>query len=102
MTTHRLRCATCTQPHESGLHHVACFVPALQPALEDYRGRGIGVALDARTHDGRRLRDGRPDRARSVTCSNYMNRVPDLLRFYAYVRKAAAGWDGSRPLRRLR
>ena len=27
---------------------------------------------------------------------------PDLLRFYAYVRKAAAGWDGSRPLRRLR
>ena len=27
---------------------------------------------------------------------------PDLLRFYAYVRKCADGWDGSRPLRRLR
>jgi hypothetical protein len=26
---------------------------------------------------------------------------PDLLRFYAHVRKASAGWDGSRPVRRL-
>ena len=88
-------------PHESGLHHVACFVPELQPALEAYRGRGIGVALEARTTTG-------VDFAMvdlTATLGHMLELYEPgagLLRFYAHVRKAAAGWDGSRPVRRLR
>ena len=87
--------------HESGLHHVACFVPALAPALDDYRSRGIAIALDARTATG--VDFAMVDLRTSL---GHMLELyepgPDLLRFYAYVRKAASGWDGSRPLRRLR
>jgi hypothetical protein len=86
---------------ESGLHHVACFVPSLAEALAGYRSRGHAVALDARTSTG-------VDFAMvdlTATLGHMLELYepgPDLLRFYAFVRKAAAGWDGSRPLRPLR
>jgi len=87
--------------HESGLHHVACFVPSLTAALAGYRERGVAIALDARTQTG-------VDFAMvdlTATLGHMLELYepgPDLLRFYAYVRKCADNWDGSRPLRHLR
>jgi catechol 2,3-dioxygenase-like lactoylglutathione lyase family enzyme len=88
-------------PHESGVHHVACFVDDLAAALQRHRARGEAIALEARTRTG-------VDFAMvdlSATLGHMLELyVPgeDLRRFYAYVRKCAEGWDGDRPLRRLR
>ena len=46
--------------HESGLHHVACFVPALQPALARLSRAWHRDRARCAHDDGRRLRDGRP------------------------------------------
>jgi hypothetical protein len=88
-------------PQESGIHHVACFVDSLPVALEQYRQRGIAIALDARTRTG-------VDFA-MVDLSETLGHMlelyeagPDLRRFYDYVRQRADGWDGDRPVRRLR
>jgi hypothetical protein len=86
---------------EAGLHHVACFVPSLTDALAAHRARGVAVALDARTSTG--VEFAMLDL--SATLGHMLELYepgPDLLRFYAFVRKAAVGWDGSRPLRHLR
>ncbi len=44
---------------QSGLHHVAHFVPELEAAVADFRKRGYVAALEARTTTGRRLRHDR-------------------------------------------
>lgn len=86
--------------HEIGIHHVACFVPDLRVALDAFRQRGVVVALDATTTTG-------VDFAMLdvVAEQGHMLELyepgPDLLKFYAFVRRAAQDWDGSRPLRRL-
>jgi hypothetical protein len=86
---------------ESGLHHVACFVPSLADALAAYRARGVALALDARTSTG--VEFAMLDMTATL---GHMLEIyepgADLRRFYAFIRKAAAGWDGSRPLRHLR
>lgn len=88
-------------PDETGIHHVACFVPDLVAALDDFRSQGSAVALEARTATG--VDFAMVDLSRNL---GHMLELyepgDDLLRFYAYVRKSAAEWDGSRPLRRLR
>src|SRR5262245_10459657 len=38
--------------HETGVHHVAYFVPVLSEALHRFRERGMEVALEARTSGG--------------------------------------------------
>ena len=72
--------------HESGLHHVACFVDDLQAELERYRARGVAVDLGATL--GHMLELYEPGE--------------DLRRFYAHVRRLAEGWTGERPVRRPR
>ena len=87
--------------HESGLHHVACFVDDLQAELERYRARGVAVALEARTATG-------VDFAMvdlGATLGHMLELYEpgeDLRRFYAHVRRLAEGWTGERPVRRPR
>lgn len=86
--------------HETGIHHMACFVPNLEQALADFQQRGVLVALDARTTTGVdfAMLDVVAERGHML---ELYEPGPDLLRFYEFVRRAAQGWDGSRPLRRL-
>jgi hypothetical protein len=88
-------------PDATGVHHVACFVPDLAASLRGYRDRGYAVALEARTRTG--IDFAMVDL--SATLGHMLELyepVPDLQRFYAHVRGSAGGWDGARPLRRLR
>ena len=85
--------------HESGVHHVACFVANLRETLARYEANQI--ALDARTATG-------VDFA-MVDLTGELGHMlelyepgEDLVRFYAHVRKSAQDWDGERPVRRLR
>lgn len=88
-------------PHETGIHHLAYFVSDLRASLEEWSRQGAGIALDARTATG--VDFVMIDQVRRL---GHMLELyepgEDLKRFYAYVRRSAAGWDGSRPLRRLR
>lgn len=86
---------------ESGLHHVACFVPDLAAALREHAERGSAIALEARTRGG--VEFAMVDL--SATLGHMVELYeagPELARFYAHVRKAAEGWNGERPLRPLR
>jgi hypothetical protein len=84
----------------TGVHHVARFVADLPAALEAARADGTAVALEARTASG-------TDFAMLDTVADLGHMVElyvgegDLLKFYRYVRRAAEGWDGGTPLRRL-
>jgi hypothetical protein len=87
-------------PEESGIHHVACFVPSLATSLAELRTRGLEVALEARTATG-------VDFA-MVDASAQLGHMLELYepgealqRFYAFVRRAAQSWDGCDPVRRL-
>jgi len=87
-------------PHESGLHHVAYFVPDLTAALRAFRERGKALALEARTATG-------VDFAMVDAVAEFGHMLElyeaseSLTKFYAYVRRKAEGWDGREPLRRL-
>jgi hypothetical protein len=89
------------QPHQTGVHHVACFVDDLQAELQRHRALGAAVALEARTRTG--VDFAMVDLSASL---GHMLELyepnEDLRRFYAHVRKCADGWDGERPVRRLR
>lgn len=88
-------------PHETGLHHVAYFVPDLVAAVDDFRARGAAIALEARTTTG--VGFAMIDQVELLGhMLEFYEPGADLLRFYAHVRRSAEGWDGSRPLRRLR
>lgn len=84
----------------TGVHHVARFVTDLPAALAAARADGTPVALEARTTTG-------TDFAMLDTVADLGHMVElyvgegDLLKFYRYVRRAADGWDGGNPLRRL-
>jgi catechol 2,3-dioxygenase-like lactoylglutathione lyase family enzyme len=88
-------------PEQTGIHHVACFVPDLARAVEEHRARGVAVALDARTATGVDfvMLDVVQERGHML---ELYEPGPDLLRFYDYVRRAAQDWNGERPVRRLR
>jgi hypothetical protein len=85
---------------ETGVHHVAYFVPKLAEALDIFRSRGLEVALDARTSGGVEFAmvDARAELGHMLEL--YEARA-DLQRFYDYVRRKSEGWDGAEPLRRL-
>jgi len=83
-----------------GVHHVAHFVPSLPDALDQARRADLEIALDACTATGTPfvMLDLTDQLGHMIEI--YEGR-DDLLKFYRYVRRAAHGWDGSRPLRRL-
>jgi hypothetical protein len=85
---------------EVGVHHVAHFVPDLDEALRQASVAGLEVALDARTATGTRFA--------MIDLTHVLGHMvelyepsADLLKFYRHVRRAAEGWDGGEPLRRL-
>ncbi len=83
-----------------GIHHVAHFVPDLPEALNRVLEAGVAIALDACTATGTRF-------AMIDTVSQLGHMIElyegagDLLKFYRYVRRAAEGWSGDQPLRRM-
>jgi hypothetical protein len=85
---------------QTGVHHIAQFVPDLPACLASLRTRGVTIALEATTTNG-------VDFAMADTTATLGHMlelyepVPALKRFYSYVRRAAEGWDGSEPVRRL-
>jgi hypothetical protein len=85
---------------EIGVHHVAHFVPSLSSALGHARSSGAQVALEACTATGTQFAMLDTSRELGHMLELYES-AGDLLKFYRYVRRAADGWDGSEPLRRL-
>jgi hypothetical protein len=83
-----------------GIHHVAHFVENLSSSLDQARDAGAVLALDAVTETGTRF--AMLDLTREVGhMIELYEGSGDLLKFYRYVRRAAEGWNGSEPLRRL-
>lgn len=83
-----------------GVHHIAHFVPNLHDALNEARATGGEIALDACTATGTHF--AMLDTSRRLGhMSELYEAAGDLLKFYRYVRRAAQGWDGADPLRRL-
>jgi hypothetical protein len=86
--------------HESGLHHVACFVPDLPVALAAFAARGNALALDARTATG--VDFAMVDLVDELGHMLELYEASEpLAKFYEYVRRKSLGWDGRDPLRRL-
>lgn len=83
-----------------GVHHVAHFVPDLAAALDQSRDAGRDIALDARTATGTHFAMIDTSRELGHMIELYEG-SGDLLKFYRFVRRAAEGWDGAEPLRRL-
>ncbi len=83
-----------------GVHHLAHFVPSVDAALEQARAAGTAVAMDACTATGTRfaMLDTTPQLGHMI---ELYEGAGELLKFYRYVRRAAEGWDGAQPLRRL-
>jgi catechol 2,3-dioxygenase-like lactoylglutathione lyase family enzyme len=84
----------------SGVHHIAHFVPDLSAALTAARADGIEVALDACTATGTRFAMLDTSRTLGHMIELYEG-SGNLLRFYRFVRRAAEGWNGAEPLRRM-
>jgi hypothetical protein len=83
-----------------GVHHVAHFVADLPEALAGARAAGEVVALDACTATGTNFAMLDTSRKLGHMVELYEG-TGDLLKFYRFVRRAAEGWDGASPLRRL-
>jgi catechol 2,3-dioxygenase-like lactoylglutathione lyase family enzyme len=86
-------------PHERGVHHVACFVDDLATALTAQRAQGNAIALEAATENGTGF--AMVDTSRELGHMLELYERAKVAPFYAVVREAARGWDGSEPLRRL-
>lgn len=85
---------------QSGLHHVAVFVPSLAQALAEQRAAGHAVALDAATADGTEF--AMVDRVRDFGhMVEFYEPRDNLAKFYAYVKRKSENWDGRDPVRRL-
>lgn len=87
-------------PQESGLHHVACFVPDLPEALAAFAARGNALALDARTATG--VDFAMVDLVDELGHMLELYEASEpLAKFYEYVRRKSLDWDGRDPVRRL-
>ena len=87
-------------PHETGVHHVAHFVPDLAAALDDCRARGRAIALDAETANGTRFAMVDTSAELGHMLELYEPR-DDLAKFYAWIKRKSEGWDGHDPVRTL-
>lgn len=90
----------CYAADESGLHHVASFVPDLGAAVAAMAAQGIDAALEADTTTGVPfvMLDTRRDLGHML---ELYEPGEALTRFYAFIRRKALDWDGAEPLRRL-
>jgi catechol 2,3-dioxygenase-like lactoylglutathione lyase family enzyme len=81
-----------------GLHHVALIVRELDAARHEFASAGLSEALYAEMSDGFAfvMVD---DRERHGHMIELYEGVPTLVGFYAMVREAARGFDGSDPIR---
>lgn len=86
---------------DSGLHHVAYFVPALLSALEACREQSMPTAMHARTTGGVEFAmvDARRDLGHML---EFYEPRDELSQFYSFVKNKSQGWDGSDPVRRLK
>ncbi|MCZ8130935.1 MAG: VOC family protein [Steroidobacteraceae bacterium] len=87
-------------PHESGVHHVAHFVPDLAAALAHWQARGRAIALDAETADGTRFAMVDTSAELGHMLELYEPR-DNLAKFYAWIKRRSEGWDGRDPVRTL-
>lgn len=87
-------------PGQSGLHHIAYFVPALARAVAEAAALGYAAALEARTSTGVEfvMLDATADLGHMV---ELYEPGRALLDFYGYVKHKSRDWDGSRPVRSL-
>jgi len=85
---------------ETGLHHVAHFVPDLAAALSHYDEAGLPTAMRAATADG--VTFAMVDATATLGhMLELYEPVPALVQFYGYVRRKSQGWDGRDPVRRI-
>jgi hypothetical protein len=86
--------------HTEGLHHAAVFPPSLEKALDIAKDNKFDVALDATTKDGVRfvMVDARKGYGHMI---ELYEESPALSKFYAFVKRKSAGWNGEDFLREL-
>lgn len=83
-----------------GLHHVAHFVPDLSAVLEQSPSSDHQIVLDACTASGTSFAM-LDTSSRLGHMLEIYEATADLAKFYRYVKRAADGWSGADPLRRL-
>jgi hypothetical protein len=87
-------------PGESGLHHLAFFVQDLDLAVRQLVGRGLQIAMSARTVGGSAFHF-----VDAVETHGHMLELYEegarVRRFYERVASLARGWDGSDPVRSI-
>jgi hypothetical protein len=86
--------------HGEGLQHVGVMTPALDEHLARLKSRGIEPVQWGATATGMRFAYVDTD-AHPGAMVELIETGPAVEAFFAMVRKAAVGWDGSRPLRKL-
>jgi catechol 2,3-dioxygenase-like lactoylglutathione lyase family enzyme len=85
-------------PNESGLHHVAYMVAALDETIAHLEAAGLPLAMDALANG--RTRFVFVDAVGTLGHMLELYEGSDGLRgFYAMVREAAVGWDGTEAVR---
>jgi hypothetical protein len=89
-----------TAAHGRGLQHVGVVTEALDAQLERLQSLGITPVQWGTTAAGMKFAYLNSD-AHPGGMIELMERGPALDAFFAKVRAASIGWDGSRPLRRL-
>ena len=85
-------------PAGEGLHHLAYFVHDLPAASASLQEAGWPEALFARTSSGQAFAFHDATATLGHMIEIY-EPTPGLIGFYAMVKNAATGWDGSDPLR---
>jgi catechol 2,3-dioxygenase-like lactoylglutathione lyase family enzyme len=85
--------------HESGLHHLACFVDDIHAALDRCTAAGLVVAQTA--YAGQTLFAFVDDVTRHGHYWELYEGNDRLRGFYSFVRSASEGWDGSDPVREV-
>lgn len=86
-------------PGQTGVHHLACFVDDIHAALERCTAAGLVVAQTAMA--GTTLFAFVDDVARHGHYWELYEGSPGLRGYYAMVRDASLGWDGTDPVRLL-
>lgn len=86
--------------HGEGLQHVGVMTPSVDEHLRRLADRGIEPVQHGATANGMRFAYVATD-AHPGAMIELIESGPAVDGFFAMVRKAARGWDGSRPLRRL-
>ncbi len=85
---------------QEGFHHVAIIVDDLDAARARMETAGFPAALEAEMNDGFRflMMDAVERHGHMI---ELYEGVPALIGFYAFVKKAAVGWDGTDPVRSI-